>query len=825
MATTRFSKTKSREELMRELDERLKLNRGSFSALASETGSNTPFLTNQGKKVVNPTGLEDQKRLTVDLPEAPLIPQLPELPQNEELPQEEQPQQQTPASRQTQQEFLQQIFNQAWEPKLPSVDQLEYLYQRTGRVYGVQSLPDGSVLNNDGSITQNQGQQAMPIASMPDGTILWSDGFVRERPPEGLSGYLAGVSGLSQLVLGQNQPVTQAFGNYNPTLEPGTGYNLGTDLRTRDLSQRELYAPIPLQIVEVFQDDGTRWGEKSGHQGYGNSVLVRLPSGEMLRLSHLASMGNFQPGQIINPGDLIGTPGQTGNTSGEHLDLEYYNKDGQIDDPANFKLNADAYNIGNEVVGITPQQYSSFSSQPQQNSQPRIETPMTDAVSKVADPVINAAKAGISAAKELPQQAGQVLGAATQAAQPMSPQRQALGTGTGQIAKKTGLDAELGVGESIAGANPSQARISALSQQPQQYNPYRQLVGNIFERVGDTLGVPEGALSETIAGGPTKRTNQAIANEIGQTKPDQVKGIRQNIFDISQDVSSNIRQAGEGVKELGRSGLDALQNVFQKKPLLGGEGQRVVGEKSAGGDQVESFDPKQTEPNDIRDEFFKSGLDKSFTQFIRPENIGEGALSLNLFSDDFYTGEGASDRIRNVFGGTFLQGEAEQKYGDWKSAEDARMQAERRAQENKSQPTLQDYLSRGKTVEQWYAETGKLDTLNSLRSRGIDPVQYARGEEVNRAISPAPVQGNFTPQQTSQIGSTSGKGVQSVTYPSGRTINASPNTSLRADSSGNIQQVMLGAEPVKSISAQANRQSGPNIFSRAASSIKNIFSR
>lgn len=65
---------------------------------------------------------------------------------------------------------------------------------------------------------------------------------------------------------------------------------------------------------------------------YGNSVLVQnTQTGEKLRMSHLSEVG-VSNGTVLKGGQVIGKSGATGNVSGAHLDLEYYDPNGKIAD-------------------------------------------------------------------------------------------------------------------------------------------------------------------------------------------------------------------------------------------------------------------------------------------------------------------------------------------------------------------------------------------------------------------------------------------------------------------------------------------------------------
>lgn len=836
------SRSKTREQLIQELDERLRLNSGQFTNLASDTGSSSPFLINEGKRVQDAQGMGFQNpKLNFDIPQAPST-QVPEYQSVMPEPQGQVMGESDLGENPTPDQMLQAIFTESWEPQLPSTEQLDTLYQQTGQVYPTQSMQDGSVRYNDGSIKYPQEENPLPIASMADGSVLWSDGFLRERPPEGLSGYLAGVQGLSQMLFGQDQAVTQEYGNYNPELEPGSGYNMGTDFRTKNLSNKRMFAPVPMKVVEIYQDDGTQWGDQSGHQGYGNSVLVQLPSGEYLRLSHLSEMGNLQVGQTLNPGEFIGVPGTTGNTAGEHLDVEFYNAQGEIDNPSNFRTNASVYNQSNKIVGVSPYgkpNNQSIQEQPQQPAQAQGST-LPLAAQAITQP--------LQTARETGEALGQALGQTTQrigqAAQPMSPERQALGEGFEKTGQTLGIPEVFGSEVASGAISPGMAIRKNIEQVKPTGDKFDlgaselasldfQGAKNIFSstasRVANRVSRLPGQLKDEVipqafAGdGVLQNTKESLGDNLGYIG-DAIKAKGQQQVDRFQNVAS---QAGEGIKNLTQGGLDTVGNIFKKTSLANVGPSRMVGEESPGGDQgnisnslvnSKAFTPS----NDVRDEFFKSGQDSQFGDFIRPENIGNGALSLGLFNDNFFTGEGALDRIKGVFGGSAMEGEAEGKFSMWKSAEDAR-----RAEEEQSrvQPTLDDYLRQGKTPAQYYAETGQQSVADS-----------AGGSE--RAAATQQAQVSSSQAQQNQIKGNGG--ATSVTSPSGRAVTAPRGQKVYVDSSGQPQLVadrsftLPGGKtgnfdtPVSNPSAQLNRQApaqGKNIFSRGASTIRNIFGR
>lgn len=72
------------------------------------------------------------------------------------------------------------------------------------------------------------------------------------------------------------------------------------------------------------------------HPAFGNVVWIQHPNGLTTRYGHMSQFGNFRAGQNVSLGDIIGYVGQTGNASGPHLHLGYYNQQGQTLNPENY---------------------------------------------------------------------------------------------------------------------------------------------------------------------------------------------------------------------------------------------------------------------------------------------------------------------------------------------------------------------------------------------------------------------------------------------------------------------------------------------------------
>lgn len=127
-------------------------------------------------------------------------------------------------------------------------------------------------------------------------------------------------------------PVTQTFGQKSKYDVFSGGVNYGVDFGIKSGTPVGL-PPGEWDVVEAFSraNQNGRIGDKT-NSGYGNSILVRnSQTGETIRLSHLSNVG-VQQGQRIKGGSVIGTSGATGNVTGSHLDVEYRDQSGRLND-------------------------------------------------------------------------------------------------------------------------------------------------------------------------------------------------------------------------------------------------------------------------------------------------------------------------------------------------------------------------------------------------------------------------------------------------------------------------------------------------------------
>lgn len=542
---------KNAQEFLKQLEDLAKLNRQSQLRTGYETSSNTPYVLPGSQRVG--TALEGSRNSQLTMPEvAGYVP--------EEIPTEQ------PSL--TVDDFISQFTDSVTQSQTPQA---------------IASTADGGTLYSDGRIRYSDGSvrqgdaSAQPISSQQDGSVLYSDRSVRVKvsPVASVQGnrvqmsdgsilpngfvemlYGSGIEGISKGLFGTEQTVTQPYGNINP-IEPTPGnVNYGTDLRTRDLPSKEIYFPVGAEVVQILEDDGTRFGDKSGHQGYGNSVLLRLSSGEMLRLSHLANLGDVQVGQSIPAGTYVGTTGQTGNTYGEHLDVEYYNPQGQIDDPKNFS-------------GFTqPQTFS--------------EQGKTNTLSSPSNPV-----------KVEPQ--GQVLGASTSAPS-MTPTQEFEAKPFANIDKPVTTSQQPSILESAATSIGAPEYGVSERAQANQVPFIAQAAGDLVDTGARALGIKtDFGVSELFTGGkPTVNTDQSLVGQAYADEGDDLPEYKeaQSFIDVLSNIgsklglgnvntklsSSEIPQAGEGLKGL-QSPVSA--NIFQKPAVSSLALSSRIGEASA----------------------------------------------------------------------------------------------------------------------------------------------------------------------------------------------------------------------------------------------------
>lgn len=671
MARKLFSQRQT-PNAIQQVEELAKLKRPISSMMAAETGSSIPFIV-PGTSFKSMDAPKQQ-------PKEEVVPELTDYSQL--LPQDEQ-QQQGGELNYTQQALLE-IYNQYMQSVLSQAV--------ASSKDGGYIMPDQSIQYPDGTVRPaGSDANAYGVASVPGGT-KYSDGSIRQYANPGLQNLIRGIMG------GRDAFITQEYGNYNPGMGYAGNIHGGTDVRTRDLPEGfEFTNPVENgEIVEIVRaESGSPWG---------NSIVIRSPDGYSVRLSHMSSMRDYNIGDKLTKDAPIGEPGSTGNSTAEHLDIRLY-------DQSMTEINPSEWPGELQKMANSAQEFKQTQSQP-----------------------------------------GQVLGTQTQQAlaiQPTQPSRMnqvidKAATQFGSVAGK-GIEAlnptgrfDLGVSETLQGNKPAAQEaqrqtiegIGTLTKAPEMYtgelskmqgtDPFRQALGNVTDYMGNKLkqlGINTEDLglknvSEYIAGGKTTFSQgvQDVLSPIMKSIPTSQA--------YAADTST-IPQSGAGIDAMKGSVLGATTRPTPADisprlaigditgPTAGASAQ--LSRPVASTAQMEQAGPQA----DIRDPFFKQGLDKAYASLIDPEKAKSGALTMDLFSPEVFQDENA---IKSIFGGTNLESQANQKYQQYLDS-------------LKPPATLQEYLDRGQTVEQWFAETGQQSSLDQLRQSGASLDQIKQSYE------------------------------------------------------------------------------------------------
>jgi murein DD-endopeptidase MepM/ murein hydrolase activator NlpD len=108
----------------------------------------------------------------------------------------------------------------------------------------------------------------------------------------------------------QGGKVTQQVGAPNKRRGYASNRNEGLDIGA------DIGAPI------TAGTGGTVIGIEKGSGAWGNRLVVDYGGGRQGAFNHLSNYGDFKVGQKVGADDVIGYVGDTGNTTGPHLDFE-----------------------------------------------------------------------------------------------------------------------------------------------------------------------------------------------------------------------------------------------------------------------------------------------------------------------------------------------------------------------------------------------------------------------------------------------------------------------------------------------------------------------
>jgi hypothetical protein len=119
-------------------------------------------------------------------------------------------------------------------------------------------------------------------------------------------------------------PVTGDYrisSKFGPRQSPG-------GIGSRNHMGLDIAAPIGTGVIAPVSGTVTSAGNRGG---YGNLITLQGNDGVEYRFAHLNSI-DVKPGMAVNAGSMIGTVGNTGNSTGPHLHFET-RKDGKAFDP------------------------------------------------------------------------------------------------------------------------------------------------------------------------------------------------------------------------------------------------------------------------------------------------------------------------------------------------------------------------------------------------------------------------------------------------------------------------------------------------------------
>ena len=111
--------------------------------------------------------------------------------------------------------------------------------------------------------------------------------------------------------------LTSSFGERKHPVTGELKLHRGVDLAEEE--GKPIYAPVAASVTRA-----------EFSEGYGNFVELAAPAGTTLRFAQMKDM-QVKPGDIVAPGTVLGTIGQTGQATGPHLHLEVWRAGAPLD--------------------------------------------------------------------------------------------------------------------------------------------------------------------------------------------------------------------------------------------------------------------------------------------------------------------------------------------------------------------------------------------------------------------------------------------------------------------------------------------------------------
>lgn len=539
---------------------------------------------------------------------------------------------------------------------------------------GTESLPGGGF----GSFNSNDGAVTMSQLFPPKQSLTGASNKLPGSQDELIRGIFKGKRSQADVTgeVGETGPNGEW---YTPTEQFNEGLDIGTGVE-------DVVSPFVGRVVGRTYDDGTRWGDYTGHGGWGNSVEIELPNGWRMRYAHLSETP-LETGDVVSVNSSIGRTGTTGNSTGTHLSLSFREpQSGSEYSYAQFlTAAASSPQLQQELTGYTkptaPQSQNSDLSASRDNGL-QVNSPGELPVQQMAQeqPSIpqQVAETSKNAFRKV-QETGDVLGDQIQRIPLQAQQaKQALATNTANTIDKinpTGTGFDLGITEGLR-SEPNLARVKQADTV--------QNISNTFASLGKNLKLPELGISEVGSKLANLIDPKVYASGIeqpnGSTPPQQIQGgldtLKRassptiNETQISSKPSEKQYKAGQGVdslKDYFPGVTNVATNVFKKIPLEKVSGSKKLGEASVGGEGVDKSigGPLSSIAglalNDNRDQFFKAGGADLYKDYLKTgvNSKYKGALDINLFKDTFFEDP---NRVANTFANTYLAKPATEKY-------------------------------------------------------------------------------------------------------------------------------------------------------------------
>jgi predicted chitinase len=236
----------------------------------------------------------------------------------------------------------------------PAGKTFEQMMAETGQQSTLDQMNKGSTLAPT-QPTKEFSIQQQPEMGQPRAVTNFSSDFSTPTPiTVDKSKFLEGVP-----------QVTQAFGNRHSVEKFSGGVNLGTDFRAS--VGTPLAVPQGNWVAEKVVTGG-KPGQRNFNSGSGNMVTLRnKDTGETIGFEHLGDVG-VQPGQAVQPGQVLGTVGMTGNLTGPHASIPYKDANGNYQDVAKSPYIQGIFSP--QETAPTPTMDTSLAAQPLETAPP-----------------------------------------------------------------------------------------------------------------------------------------------------------------------------------------------------------------------------------------------------------------------------------------------------------------------------------------------------------------------------------------------------------------------------------------------------------------------